>query len=126
MTEHKRRSVFVVGAGASHEFGLPVGKSLQEHIAELTRMRIKGASIQPLSHNKKFYDSLPKTVGLSKYTILDLDRLSKKAHEISESVVYAASIDNYLHANRSDEEMVAIGKIRHLSLHPKSRTGKHS
>jgi len=34
MGDHKAKTVIILGAGASHEFGLPVGATLMEQISE--------------------------------------------------------------------------------------------
>jgi hypothetical protein len=111
MTEQTNRTVFVVGAGASHEFGLPVGTTLQDQISHQTKLNVQNSSISAFSHNGAFVDSLPAAVGLQRYTAHDRLRLARKSLHISAGVKHAASIDNYLHAQRSDAELVAIGKL---------------
>lgn len=110
MTTQLAKTVLVVGAGASYEFGLPVGSKLQDQISSQAKMDISGSQPRPFSHNKIFYDNLPAAAGLEKYNIYDLNRLAKKSHQISQGVQLAASIDNYLHAQNEDTELVAIGK----------------
>lgn len=73
-------------------------------------MDLKYDSFQASRRNREFLHSLPAAVGFSDYTTNDLQRLAKKSHLISESVTLAASIDNLLHAHRSDTEFVSIGK----------------
>lgn len=111
MSQKSNRTVFVVGAGASHEFGLPVGSQLQDQISHQTMLKVERGSIQAFSHNANFLDLLPAAAGLQSYTASDKLRLAEKSVDISAGVRLAASIDNYLHAQQSDAELVAIGKL---------------
>lgn len=110
MPEQLARTVIVVGAGASYEFGLPVGTTLQDQIHSLVKMKVSGSKIEPYTSNRAFYDRLPAAVGLERYNIGDLTRLAKKSLQISKGVQLTASIDNYLHGHSDDRELVAIGK----------------
>lgn len=111
MGDKPLRTVIVVGAGASHEFGLPVGTTLQSEIRKITKMDVSSGGIRPFSSNLFFHDILPDVAMQSHYTVNDTVRLAKKANHISNGVEHAASIDNYLDAHRTDTETVAIGKL---------------
>lgn len=107
-------TAIVVGAGASKEFGLPVGSELQDNIATLTNtvMRTRSRTF-PIAGSAatKFHGLFPQVVGLHSVTSGEEQRLAQKAQRISDGVVHAASIDNFLHAHQLDKEIVAIGKL---------------
>lgn len=110
MTEQLAKTVIIVGAGASYEFGLPVGSVLQDRIRSQTNMDTTRGGLKPFYNNVAFYNSLPAAAGLLEPTSIGLDRLAKKSLQISQGVQLAASIDNYLHAHNGDPELVAVGK----------------
>jgi hypothetical protein len=105
------KTVMIVGAGASAEFGLPVGSSLQDKIHYEARLDNNRGNYRPYSHNQIYFDLLPEVVITNQYNINDLLRLRQKSAILSAGVQSANSIDNFLHGQKTDDEMVAIGKL---------------
>ena len=57
----KQRTVFVVGAGASAEFGLPIGGELQSRIADM--MNMKFDAWQQVSGDSDIYQEARRRFG---------------------------------------------------------------
>ncbi|MGR3495657.1 hypothetical protein [Citreimonas sp.] len=97
----------IVGAGASTEFGLPVGAGLKQHIANLCSVTKTGrgdlAPIDPLMRNalKRIAES-----GSPRTTQDELDALL----EIGRNMPLAPSIDNFLDTRQGENLIVEIGK----------------
>jgi len=91
-----KRTVFVIGAGASAEVGLPTGDELKENIANL---------MPTFSYDYDEYNySMRPTSG--DYTLIECFNNNQKYYEaakrIKESLILAASIDQFIHKNRYD------------------------
>jgi len=101
----KENTVFVVGAGANAEFGLPVGVDLAKTIARLMRFDINpGISfngdrsiLEIFKHNSNRDQKV-------------LDEHLKAAKSISEGIPHINSIDNYLNNHSDDEKIIFCGK----------------
>ena len=99
----KRRTLFVIGAGASREVGLPVGaglasiisKNLQAARDDFGRLNLK---------NRTLYDQLCRS---SPSTANEYFQAFKR---ISEGVILQHSIDDFLHIHRQDQHLVEVGK----------------
>ena len=105
------KHVYVIGAGASHELDLPTGIKLRNKIslllkpnnliqgdtnirnAMITQFEKKQASSTPIIDNQKW------------------DELIKKAVTISNGVLFAPSIDNYIYNRSNDEDIGNICKL---------------
>lgn len=100
----KKKTVLIVGAGASAEVGLPVGKVLQSHIAARLRSNT--------GHDDEMQHSLMEAMRLmAREKGESIDEWSVKADVIAQAMPLAPSIDNFLHTRRHDPVIVAIGKL---------------
>lgn len=98
-----RKTVFVLGAGASCEFGLPAGEGLKGQIANLFNFKPSMSRGDALS-----YDAIGVASHLDKY---ELGKCVEAADIIRDALPLALSIDNYIH-NRSDNKHIELcGKI---------------
>ncbi|GHT79391.1 hypothetical protein FACS1894130_07950 [Spirochaetia bacterium] len=98
-------TVFVIGAGASAEIGMPVGNELKKNITKFlnqkdrpTETAIKQAidgSIMLFSNEKGY----------------DFSNLRTVADKITTALPLAESIDNYLNAHKGNKEVEVVGKI---------------
>lgn len=109
MGNHSRKSVFVVGAGASKEFSLPTGDELKLKISEITRI----TSVQSIPNgfverfeNETFRSHLH---ALSKTK--NFQRFKQHATFISINMPLAPSIDNFLHTHQDNEDLISVGKL---------------
>ncbi|TAZ57815.1 hypothetical protein [Rhizobium ruizarguesonis] len=103
-----RKTVFVVGAGASKEAGLPVGEELKTIIANKLDI--------------KFQDGYDQKTGdrgiVNALRLISEERGERNinpflhaGHTISAAMPQAISIDNFLHTHAADEKMVLMGKL---------------
>jgi hypothetical protein len=101
--------VFVVGAGASKEFGLPTGKQLLEKISSAAEYQ------WPTQHTMSFVSPVANEVHeLARRAVNSTDairRFQEKAVWLSKIALLAPSIDNVLHTHREDPEVVDLGKL---------------
>lgn len=99
----KRRTLFVVGAGASHEAELPVGAKLAESIAKRLVLREDGTG-QARPTEPDLYSQLRRA---NPQAANELIAAYKK---IREGVILSNSIDDFLHVHRNDPHIVEVGK----------------
>jgi hypothetical protein len=105
-TLFKDKTVFVVGAGASAEYGLPVGTELAEIIAD--SMWFKGDGFGNLINKDD-----PTIYFALKNHFKGTDKLNKHfdaARKIHEGIKHVDSIDNFLDMHHNDKETVFCGK----------------
>ena len=62
MKQNFKKTVIIVGAGASKEFGLLVGTELQRKIAHLTLLQHDPTGFSPYSHNDGFVELIPRVL----------------------------------------------------------------
>lgn len=102
------KTVFVVGAGASAEFDLPVGKRLAQIISRDYRFQIDGSGNYLSGSRRAFQvaDAIINDVGRDNVGA-DVASASEK---LFNGVALAWSIDNYLHAHSQNEFRLRFGK----------------
>ena len=103
-----RQTVFIVGAGASHDFGLPTGDELRDTLIGLLarhdeHFRFRHRHLNDAVQSLTIKSGGQWTTHFQKY----LDAASR----IQLGLPLAISIDNYLHAHRDDEIVQSMGKI---------------
>lgn len=98
------KTVIVLGAGASKEFGLPVGSELMDEIGSLLRIkRGYGQVNDELTHYAlKVY---------SRNNDLAIRELMSASAAITNALPLAISIDNLIDAHRDDNEIEVCSKI---------------
>lgn len=103
----KNETVFIVGAGASDEFGLPVGAKLQAEIASLLRFRFGGElSRRLVSGDPGIYELLRHQYGAQQ-----LGDYMRAAEHVSDAIPLSHSIDNFLDTHHHDARVIDVGKI---------------
>jgi hypothetical protein len=101
----KSRTLFVVGAGASLEAGLPTGAMLKEIIAK--KLEIKYELYDQKSGDLAISQAVKEYVqekNLSNFTV-------KAAWQIRDAMPQAPSIDQYIDIHRGDKEIELFGKL---------------
>lgn len=98
------RTVFVVGAGASDDFGFPVGKRLQEEIANLLRV------------NHSTEDNLHRVINFSLSSInergLNYHLLHQHCDWMADTILLSPSIDTFLDKNAAIGDATSyLGKL---------------
>jgi hypothetical protein len=111
------KTVFVLGAGASYEFGLPIGEQLKEHIAKLLNFDHNGLNGD---------DYVSRAINIATHVDKALDRnlCLQAARGIKRALPLALSIDNFIHSNRDDVYVEMCGKlgIARAILHAESQS----
>ena len=109
------RTVFVIGAGANVEIGMPSGDELKTKIAEILKFTPEDGDI--LSGNGKICDAL----NLYSRDHNDhvntsmLDELVATAINISKAMPLSISIDNFIDARRGNQQVAFCGKLAIVS-----------
>lgn len=101
----ERKTVFVIGAGCSAEYGLPVGNGLRDHIiARLSNLATawRFDSIEP---------DAPILHALERLQLYPMHEWMQSAEMMARGLHHASSIDRYLHLHREDERIVTLGKL---------------
>ena len=104
------KTLFVIGAGASFEAGLPLGSELKKKIATALDIRFKHGYEQ-VSGDEGFveylrFESRERTGGA-----VDLNPFLRECRKIAASMSQAPSIDNFLDAHAENEKLVFCGKL---------------
>lgn len=103
-----KKTVYIVGAGASYEANLPTGNELKDRIAELLDMRFE--------FNSQKSGDYEIQRALRQYTSEDrtLKTLNSYLHEckhISANMPLAMSIDNFIDTERENDKLALCGKL---------------
>lgn len=101
----KHKTVFVIGAGASHEFGLPIGVELAKTISKKLDVKFPdgyGERVKA-SGDHDLFDSIRRKYEKGR-------EYQQAGWQIRDAVILAASIDDFLHVHRHDERIVNFGK----------------
>jgi hypothetical protein len=100
-------TVFVVGAGASYEAGLPTGHELKENISNILNSKIKRNS--KINIDKTIYDAIALYTQENK---TDIQEYISVAKHISEGLLLSISIDNFIDEHRDNNNEVPLcGKL---------------
>jgi hypothetical protein len=101
----RRRTLFIVGAGASIEAGLPVGARLAEGIGDMLRVKRHEITSEVLNFNdREIFKQLERVHGKSIQTYV------QAARKIHEGVLLSNSIDDFLNIHSKDEAVTTLGK----------------
>lgn len=101
----REKTVFVVGAGASMEVGLPIGEKLKKIIFDKLDYRANTFGQRDGNHgdDEIFYC-------LSKQNRTDLNECFRACTRIRDGIVLAESIDDFLDVHNEDSAIVLCGK----------------
>ena len=98
----KKNTVFVIGAGASKEFGLPVGTELAIAISDKLNIRFDDFQQKLVSGDLDLFRNVSNS--------RDAGVTQQAAWLIRDGIILANSIDDFLDVHRHDEEVVRYGK----------------
>jgi hypothetical protein len=102
------KTVFVVGAGASDEVGLPIGRKLTLAISSLLNINADLGRLK--SGDSQIYETLKRIVQKDPDAWRD-NNLIGSARHIGEAMELATSIDTFLESFGHDKERVLLGKL---------------
>ena len=104
--------VFVVGAGASKEAGLPTGYELKSRIADALKTRPEGVHQRMICENELIENTLWKICqNQVNRQPRNIDSFHNACKKIADNMPLAASIDNFIDAHRHDPEITICGKL---------------
>ena len=107
-----KKTVFIVGAGASCEAELPAGDKLKEHIATALDIRFDDWGQRQVSGDTVIMQCIWDQVTGPDGRRGDANPLRKKAIFIRDNVRFGAiSIDNFIDAHKKDGEIEFVGKL---------------
>src|ERR1700722_17780555 len=95
-----KKTVFIVGAGASNEVGLPFGRKFLETVSEKLSFRFKGPSLDPDSGDSDILDVIQQYAGDRP----SLDSYLEAARQIREGILFSRSIDAFIDNHRHDQK----------------------
>lgn len=101
----KTNTVFVLGAGASYECGLPLGIGLSEVIRQKVDIRFDDFGRVARSGDQRLYEMIKRNVKT------DVPAHQKAGWAIRDGIRFASSIDDFLERHFTDELMVRYGKM---------------
>ncbi|MEQ9150748.1 MAG: SIR2 family protein [Parvibaculum sp.] len=104
----KSKTLFVVGAGASKEVGLPIGKDLKSIIASKLDIRFRDGYTQN-SGDKTIMDLFRTLAGSEGYP-KDVNKFLEACWLIRDAMPQASSIDAYIDAHRENHLVAVCGK----------------
>lgn len=105
----KSKTVFVIGAGASAEAGLPIGEKLTDDIAALVDIRFDDWGERPLSGDNRLIEALRIYRGEGGQSFAA--RVRAVGGEMAEAMHLVQSIDTYLETHSNDPHVVTMGKL---------------
>jgi hypothetical protein len=100
--------VFVVGAGASVDFGFPMGEQLKDRIAAALNIRFQDG-LNIASGHRQVIEALRVLARRANHS--SINPYLPAARSIALAMPQAISIDNYLHTHAEESDLVLIGKI---------------
>ncbi|UCE07425.1 MAG: hypothetical protein JSW07_05170 [bacterium] len=103
-----KKTLYIIGAGASSEAGLPTGPELKKRITNLLDIRFNYGDTQ-LSGDSCIYRALNEHVKSNSQT--NMGQYLKAAWHIRDAMPQAISIDNFIDINNDDEKIELCGKL---------------
>ena len=108
MNSNNKSLVFVVGAGASKEVGLPVGSELKDRIANALDIRY-GNGYNQTKGDHLIHGAFKLLT--SKQDTGDINLYLEASQHIAEAMPQAQSIDDFIHAHQENPFITICGKL---------------
>jgi hypothetical protein len=99
-------TVYIIGAGASSEAGLPTGDKLKDKIASFLQLRFSGGRLS--SGNNQLFEALSRHAN-DKHG--ELKELVDACHHIEKNMPLAISIDNFIDTERGNDRLALCAKM---------------
>lgn len=103
----KRKTLFIIGAGAGDGLLMPLGDKLSEIIADDVAIEVAYDGSVPKG-DKDVNQALLRAASLKS---TGMDALNRAGHEIANGIRYTHSIDNYVNAHSDNEAVKIVAKI---------------
>jgi hypothetical protein len=101
-------TVFVIGAGAGTEIGMPTGSELSDAIAHKLDIRFEEFGSKQRSGDPQIADALKR---ICKEKGEDFNGWRAAACTVATGIHYTRSIDSYLHTHKDNERVKVAGKL---------------
>ena len=101
----KRRTLFVIGAGASREAGLPCGDDLALQISGKLDVRYDDRGALSGSGDRALFDAVLRIVGTDRQS-----QLLEASWLIRDGIHLSHSVDDFLDRHRDNQDLVLLGK----------------
>lgn len=102
----KEPTVFVLGAGAGVDIGMPTGAALIEQLISKLDFNFQHGEL------KQGDDEIANALRIAAARKqISMNELMRASHAIAQGVSYVRSIDSYIHTHRHDEAIKICGKI---------------
>jgi len=101
----RSKTVFVLGAGASNEAGLPLGSELKKIIARKLDLRFEHFSTPIGQGDMAIFQALRQLNGI------DINHYLAGGWQIRDGVILSKSIDDYINTHQHDERIAICGKL---------------
>ena len=111
MGNSSRKNVIIVGAGASKEFGLPIGDELKADIAKIADIKFGRNGLELISGDHHIVNALKLMSRDEAGRFGDIYPYQLAAWRIRDNMPLAPSIDNFLDTHRDNEKLVEFGKL---------------
>ena len=106
-----KKTLYIVGAGASSEADLPTGYELKEKIASLLNIRFKRPVNEQYSGDDYICEALRIYVRQSEIQKNDINPYLHAAWRIRDAMPQAISIDNFIDTHNDDKKIELCGKL---------------
>ena len=103
------KTLYIIGAGASTEVGLPLGSELLSPIAN--SLALLPSPVKMESGDYHIWDAINEHVSSSEKPSEAISELLEAANFISKNIRMAISIDNFIDSHREDENIALCGKL---------------
>ncbi|MEK6707395.1 MAG: hypothetical protein AABY81_01105 [Pseudomonadota bacterium] len=105
------KTIFIVGAGASKEVGLPIGSELKESIAKVLDIRFE-SGIRMVSGDDTIFRALNATAqSTGSSSSPDINSFLHACRRIRDAMPQAGSIDSYIDTHSGDKQIELCGKL---------------
>jgi hypothetical protein len=102
----RKKTLFVIGAGAGFDVGMPLGNRLSDIIA--AKLNIKFGDFKQISGDKEIVEALQIR---ARADGIDLNSYRQAGENVSRGIGYTRSIDSYLNAHSGDELVKICAKM---------------
>ena len=111
MGQVSRKTTFIIGAGASHEFGLPTGEKLKEVIAQKLNILYDNEQGRYVSGDMEILAVFKNIARYNPDYTESAQIFQSQGWIIRDNMLQAPSIDNFLHTHRQNRPLVLAGKL---------------
>lgn len=102
-----KKTLIVVGAGASNEVDIPTGEGLKNRIAQMANIKFRGG-VEMVSGDKMIYEAVQQ---LSNRNLPTVNSYLQAGRIIHDAMPQAISIDNFIDSHQGNKEIEIVGKL---------------